>query len=75
MVGPLFSTITAGVDQLCDTDGHEEERRQRKCKREKIPDSEHVIDSTINLWNEGSLLTLSQLVRRKSLDFVYALMQ
>lgn len=59
LVGPLFSTITAGVDQLCDTDGHEEERRQRKCKREKIPDSEHVIDSTINLLNEGSLLTLS----------------
>ena len=44
-------------------------------RRAKIPDSEHVIDSTINLWNEGSLLTLSQLVRRKSLDFVYALMQ
>ena len=43
-------------------------------RRAKIPDSEHVIDSTINLWNEGSLLTLSQLVRRKSLDFAYALM-
>ena len=39
-------------------------------RRAKIPDLEHVIDSTINLWNEGSLLTLSQLVRRKSLDFV-----
>lgn len=34
-LGWPFSTITAGVDQLCDTDGHKKERRQRKCKREE----------------------------------------
>ena len=60
-MAPLFSTIIAGVDPLCDTGEHEEERRQRKCqkRRAKIPDPEHVIDSTTKLLNEGSLLTLS----------------
>lgn len=55
-VGPLLSTITAGVDQLCDTDGREGRRTQAaemQKRRAKIPDPEHVIDSTTNLLNEG----------------------
>ena len=42
-------------------------------RRAKIPDPEHVIDSTTNLLNEGSYS--QPLVRRKPLDFAYALMQ
>lgn len=44
-------------------------------RRSKIPDLEHVINSTTNLLNEGKLAYSQPLVRRKSLDFAYALMQ
>ncbi|KAK4545003.1 hypothetical protein RGQ29_032965 [Quercus rubra] len=37
-------------------------------RRAKIPDSEHVIDSTINLWNEGVAFLV--LAERKVMAFV-----
>ncbi|KAL0295012.1 UNVERIFIED_CONTAM: NADH-ubiquinone oxidoreductase chain 1 [Sesamum calycinum] len=59
-----------GVDPLCDTGEHEEERRQRKCqkRRAKIPDPEHVIDSTTKLLNEGVAFLV--LAERKVMAFV-----
>lgn len=56
-MGPLFSTIIAGVDPLCDTNGHEERTQaaEMQKRRAKIPDPEHVIDSITNLLNEGIL--------------------
>lgn len=72
---PLFSTITAGVDQLCDTDGHEEERRWfiRNAKENKTDSRPRVNDSTTNLLNEGGWIAYSQPRGiRKSLDWAYA---
>lgn len=51
-MAPLFSTIIAGVDPLCDTNGHEERTQaaEMQKRRAKIPDPEHAIK---NLLNEG----------------------
>jgi hypothetical protein len=60
-LAPLFSTIIAGVDPLCDTNGHEERTQaaEMQKRRAKIPDPEHVIDSITNLLNEGILSATS----------------
>jgi len=55
---PIINHYSCRVlDQLCDTDGHEGRRRTQAAemqkRRAKIPDPEHVIDSTTNLLNEG----------------------
>jgi len=49
-LAPLFSTIIAGVDPLCDTNGHEERTKKLKCKREEIEDPEHFFYSITNLY-------------------------
>lgn len=57
-LAPLFSTIIAGVDPLCDTDEHEEEGRQRKCKREeqRFPTQSMLLTQPQSCWMKVACL-------------------